>query len=73
MADYLVTPTHKHGYQAPSILVRSELKGEHGFKDASENAKELSRLSDFKEWDFKDYVRKLKRRQVFNSKGKRNG
>ena len=55
MANYLVTPTHKNGYKAPSILCMNESKG----SDAIETAKAKSNLSQSKDWKFDRNVKEL--------------
>lgn len=53
MKTFKVTPTHRRlGYQAPSLYVEvAPCKTEE--KIAEDEARSLSRLSDFSEWRFK--------------------
>jgi len=61
---YLITPVYKKtGIKAPSIVAEVASGSKSQEQDASENAKKLSRLSDFEGWDFKTYVKKLKEKQ----------
>ena len=55
MANYLVTPVHKNGYTAPSILCI----GSPGEKEAVELAESKSSLSKSKKWYFNRYIKKV--------------
>ena len=61
---YLVTPVFKRtGIKAPGIAVEIANSSKNQEQEASESAMKVSRLSDFKGWDFKTYVRRLKEKQ----------
>ena len=72
MIQYLVTPTHKNGYEAPSILVDVDPATNNAYLEAEEAAKSKSRLSDSKNWYFKKKINKLKKPRFITSKKRKS-
>ena len=72
MIQYLVTPTHKNGYKAPSIVVDVDPAANNPYSEAEEAAKSKSRLSDSKDWSFKRKIKKLKKPRFITSKRKKS-